>query len=820
MFRRCFVPDSDQRKKAGRWGVAATIVAALGGPALFTWDTAAAFARQHPFWAAGLLIVYELAVLCSTLAAGIWKRLEKPWLDAAANWVDFHVQSFVSRFRKKYLEHLHYQCRDFDVKGLSTQGKYALELERVFVELRVDPTPPHQVKAGAIAPLPAKLQAGSHDIWDFLATGRNLAIIGPPGCGKTTLLKHLALAPTLRGKHRGAKKAPARLPFLLYLRRHAAAIQNSKKYSLEDAIEKSEIITKLKQRSPKGWFGRQLRNGRCLVLLDGLDEVAGEEERRAVVSWVETQMGAYRGNLFLLTSRPGGYRDNPLAGVHVLEVKLFDPAQVEQFVNKWYLANEVIAHGKEDPGVLDQADEGARELLGRLRRSPTLTELAVNPLLLTMIATIHRYRSELPGRRVELYREICDVFLGKRHTSAGVTEPYELTPAQKKRVLQPLAWHLMVTGEREISTTDAETAIEDDLKRVCPGLSVQGFCKLIEDSSGLLLEAEAGQWLFAHKTFQEYLAAVHCRENRLQGELISHVGDDFWDETIRLYSAEADATPILEACLRDDPPEVGALVLALECREEMQEADEAVRRRLDEIVEQGVEDPQRWRVCAEALLQMRLRNMASLDKERSIDHTLITNAEYQLFLEATSSGPERLEPLHWDGPRFTPGLGHEPVAGVEAWHAERFCKWLNERDSAAGVYRLIADEEADALGERAASGLGWLTSSGSLLEADPARVDEMREVLAAKECAAFGQLIEEGRARAILAFRPGARAARARARARGLDQFVAPLEKSRESARRLAHALARSSRGAAGGKVLIPRQKGGGPGSRFWLQVE
>ena len=32
--------------------------------------------------------------------------------------------------------------------------------------------------------------------------------------------------------------------------------------------------------------------------------------------------------------------------------------------------------------------------------------------------------------------------------------------------------------------------------------------------------------------------------------------------------------------------------------------------------------------------------------------------------------------------------------------------------------------------------------------------------------------------------------------------------------------LNRSSRGAAGGKVLIPRQKGGGPGSRFWLQVE
>lgn len=39
----------------------------------------------------------------------------------------------------------------------------------------------------------------------------------------------------------------------------------------------------------------------------------------------------------------------------------------------------------------------------RLNDSDVLTELAVNPLLLTMIATVHKFRSRLPGRRVELY---------------------------------------------------------------------------------------------------------------------------------------------------------------------------------------------------------------------------------------------------------------------------------------------------------------------------------------------------------------------------------------------------------------------------------
>ena len=771
-------------KKKGVGGVVATIAAALGGPvlpALFQWETVVDLVERHPFSAVALLLAYELAVFACTLVAGVWRRLKNPWLDAAAIALDYQVQSFISRFRKKYLQHLYYQCRDFDVKGLTTQGKYALELERVFVELRVDAAAPHETAAGAIPPLPAKLREGSHTVWDFLAGDRNLAIIGPPGCGKTTLLKHLALVPTLRGKHRGAKKAPPRLPFLLYLRRHAEAIQKDPDYSLESAVEKSEIVGKLKTPWPKGWFGRQLRGGRCLVLLDGLDEVAGDAARRAVVNWVETQMGAYPRNLFLLTSRPGGYRRNRLAGVHVLEVKLFNRAQVEQFVNNWYLANEVIAHGKEDRGVRDKAEEGASELLGRLAGSETLTALAVNPLLLTMIATVHRYRSELPGRRVELYREICDVFLGKRHTTAGVKEDHDLTPAQKIRVLRPLAWRLMVSGQREISTADAQAAMEDDLTRVCPGVSAAEFCKLIEDSSGLLLEVEAGEWRFAHKTFQEYLAAVHCRETNLEDELIAHVGEEYWNETIRLYTAEADATAVLEACLLDDPPKVEALVLALECREEMQEAEEVVRNRLDKIVKDGVEDPERRRVCAEALLHMRLRNLVALDEKRSVDRGLLTNAEYQLFLDQRSSDPRRFEPFHWKGPRFEPGAGKLALGGADEWLGDHYCEWLNEKDGAGGVYRLITDAEAEVLAGAETAAEGWFTASGGLVQAAPERLREIRAAVGQVEAADFGAILGDDPARAIGAFRPGARAARARDLDRALATSTAPLPASSPS---------------------------------------
>ena len=115
-----------------------------------------------------------------------------------------------------------------------------------------------------------------------------------------------------------------------------------------------------------------------------------------------------------------GYRDNPLSGVNVLDVRPFNSEQVTSFVQRWYVANEIKAQQRDDPGVRKDARTGARDLLDRLHGAPALSDLAVNPLLLTMIATVHRYRSSLPGRRVELYAEICEVSLGKRQQSRGI----------------------------------------------------------------------------------------------------------------------------------------------------------------------------------------------------------------------------------------------------------------------------------------------------------------------------------------------------------------------------------------------------------------
>ena len=124
----------------------------------------------------------------------------------------------------------------------------------------------------------------------------------------------------------------------------------------------------------------------------------------------------------------------------VLDIQPFNLEQMGQFLNNWYLQNEIRRQNRDDAGVRQQAAAKAADLKKRILTHPALAAMAVNPLLLTMIATVHDNRGALPGRRVELYGEICDVLLGRRQEAKGLTDI--LSAAQKQRVLQTLALEL------------------------------------------------------------------------------------------------------------------------------------------------------------------------------------------------------------------------------------------------------------------------------------------------------------------------------------------------------------------------------------------
>ncbi|HXT89623.1 MAG TPA: NACHT domain-containing protein, partial [Trebonia sp.] len=519
-----------------------------------------------------------------------------------------------------------------------------------------------------------------------------LALVGQPGSGKSTLLAHAAR----RSAKGGVLGRRRRVPVLLALRECAASIAADPAVSLPDVIRAT--VGGAAGKEPGGWWERQLGGGRCLVLLDGLDEVARADERRAMAGWVEHQVAEYTGNHFVVTSRTYGLPDPLAKRADVLVVRPFTAEQVRVFLDGWYLAAEQHATGASGRAAQRaarmRAGESAARLLALLRAHPALQGLSVNPLLLTMIATAHRYRGALPGSRADLYGEICQVLLSRR---AQAKDLPELLPwSAKQTLLAALAYQMMRDHVSEVSIERVLEVLGPQLERFPDAVTGEA---LLEDvaRSGLLAEVSGGGYEFTHLTFQEYLAARHVSGTPdLVKSLADNVDDPWWHETILLYAAAADASPVVRACL--DSGTIPALTLAFDCDEASAEIDPELRERLDR---------ERRRAYETGCPPAHRRLIAGVQAARLVRRTVMTAAGtricarpvpgdlYWLFLADTQAPPP-------DGPRVAGA--EQPATGVWGAEAEAFVRWLNSITATATGIEVRLPRQ-DELQEEAVAGV-------------------------------------------------------------------------------------------------------------------
>ncbi|MES4901855.1 MULTISPECIES: NACHT domain-containing protein [unclassified Streptomyces] len=672
-----------------RIGLAA---ASVGPPAVLGakfWSSAAA----HPVAALLLFLAYEAALAAVAFAAKVYGKVADRWVDRAADAVDRRLKWRISRVERDYRAYVLRHHRFIDLKGLATRGDYTPGLEEVFVDVSLVPRPAHEASQEPLAgpvlwPLPGGTDGGvpvRRSIREFIGRpeGAALAVIGAPGTGKTTMLKHLALGLARERGGRGRRD----LPVLLLLRDHAGAI------TANPALTLPEVIGASLRRPPDdelpGWFDRQLQDGRCVVLLDGLDEVAREEDRRNVSKWVEEQIEQYEPNDFVLTSRPHGYASAPVNRARVLQVRRFTGEQITRFVHGWYRAIERLSTGTDDAAVADRAEEGARDLLARLHARPVLYDLAANPLLLTMIANVHRYRGALPGSRAELYGEICEVLLWRRQEAKGATAaPDELSGAKKELVARELAYVMMADRLRDIRGEYASEVLRPVLLRVAATMSSREFLEAMA-ASGLLVERERGLYAFAHLTLQEHLAALHIQHRGLVDVLVAGVDDDWWRETTLLYAARVDPAPVVEACLAEESLTINKLALAFDCEEEATELAPATAVRLGALRHQLMEGPvdsPRRRLMTGVTLARSLRQAVRLGEDTLVCARPVTKEVYRLF------AAERDTPA---APGLTDGPADDVAVGMTRTEAVAFVRWVNARAGGEFGYRLPTRAEAE-----------------------------------------------------------------------------------------------------------------------------
>jgi hypothetical protein len=639
----------------------------------------------HPVLTGVLLAFYEAVVLVLAFAGGVFGQLQARWQIRVVNRIDRSLTQWMGGIERRYREFMLANLRFIDVKGLATVGFYHPELDEVFVDVSLARRAPNQMSEGLLAQVPPEV-TDRHRIGDFLdhSNARILAVVGVPGSGKTTLLRH-----TAREICRNRRRRRRTVPILLYLRDHAAKIVWAQDTGLPELLQ--DTLGSQRREELRDWFDRRLSRGECVVLFDGLDEVGDTASRRAVVAWVDRQVRRYPNNDYVITSRPHGYRTADIEGATVLQVRSFTSEQVNTFVRAWYIAVE--KHSADDSGadVLLRAEAAADDLLERLSRAPALYELTVNPLLLTMVANVHRYRGALPGSRVRLYEEICQVMLWRRQEAKRL--PVELGGDEKEALLRRLAFTMMRRRVRDLRRDEVIEVFRPGLRRMATSVTEAGFLADVT-SNGLLIERESELFSFAHLTFQEYLASAHIRARNRSRVLVGAVDDVWWREVTLLYAARSDTDPIVAACLRSGS--LTALSLAFDCADQGSQLAPELRRQLEELLDQALAsriDDARRRLMIGVLVNRRLRTVVPTSNGSRICANPVTVDLYRLFQQ--DMGVPAPDANGGNELPAGPEIASRVVVGVRGADAIAFARWVNDITQRDPAYRLPSHGELD-----------------------------------------------------------------------------------------------------------------------------
>jgi hypothetical protein len=263
---------------------------------------------------------------------------------------------------------------------------------------------------------------------EALAQHRKLTVLGKPGSGKSTFGHSvlLALAQAWLGHDgelqrlgEGWRFGPL-LPVRMILRRFAEQLPTEGKPGRAGDLW-AFIGRDLQDRgaglSSKtlDYLQRLARDHGALILLDGLDECGDASRRKRVLAAVQ-ELIAHAGDRcrFIVTARPYAWPAgaDPKQGVYTLAD--LDDGQIEHFIQAWYAAS--AKQGWYTPG---EAERKRQDLLKAWRRQD-LQALARNPLLLTLMATLHSNKGRLPEDRADLYHESVELLLLRWNRQIGL----------------------------------------------------------------------------------------------------------------------------------------------------------------------------------------------------------------------------------------------------------------------------------------------------------------------------------------------------------------------------------------------------------------
>ncbi|MBR8828690.1 MAG: NACHT domain-containing NTPase [Gomphosphaeria aponina SAG 52.96 = DSM 107014] len=367
---------------------------------------------------------------------------------------------------------------------------------------------------------------------EIVAQHCKLMILGKPGCGKSTFLQNIALE-CIQGFYKSDC-----IPIFIQLGILVIEGENEEQFSLFNYLKNLGLNCGLSQEQVK----KILESGKVLLLLDGLDEVS-LKNKEEIVKEIDKFAQVYLKNQIIITSRIGA-QQYYFRGFNYVEIADFNQAQVETFVQKWFMAT-----AKSKAEGLNLAEQFLQQL--DLQANLSIRDLVITPILLNLICSVFKERAIFPTKRAKIYQIGLDILLVRWDLSRGVMrdEIYcELSLPDKIKLLCEIAATNLAAGNYFFEKSELIYIIEEYLGSLPNGsddpetlwLNGEAVLKSLQIQHGLLVEQAREIYSFSHLTFQEYLTARKfvATPPQFLHTTLSHLGsyalDNRWREVIIL----------------------------------------------------------------------------------------------------------------------------------------------------------------------------------------------------------------------------------------------------------------------------------------------